>query len=204
MLDAPALELPSSSLISYTLRDVPRRHRFAVMRDKMADGHPPFMRALLTATREDDEAPFERGIQAPTTREVSCVETFFPTGVSCARHVLRRRLQECHAMLASPAHAYRSVTDIAFAGGFNSLTTFYSAFQREFGMAPGKVRRAAGSGDVAPSERPHRIHRETASPNRCLAGARRSTESHADAAAHEAVVTAGLRCAGAADPATAW
>jgi len=32
MLDAPALELPSSSVITYTLRDVPRRHRFAVMR----------------------------------------------------------------------------------------------------------------------------------------------------------------------------
>jgi AraC-like DNA-binding protein len=83
---------------------------------------------------------------------------FEPTGVSCARYVLRRRLQECHATLASPAHASRSVTDIAFGWGFNSLATFYDAFQREFGMPPGEVRRAAGSGDVAPSERPNRIH----------------------------------------------
>jgi transcriptional regulator GlxA family with amidase domain len=83
---------------------------------------------------------------------------FEPTGVSFARYVLHRRLQECHATLASPVHANRSVTDIAFAWGFNSLTTFYSAFQREFGMAPGEVRRAAGSGDVTPSERPNRIH----------------------------------------------
>jgi AraC-like DNA-binding protein len=83
---------------------------------------------------------------------------FEPTGVSCARHVLRRRLQECHAMLASPAHAYRSVTDIAFAWGFNSLTTFYGAFQREFGMAPGEVRRAPGSGDIVPPDRPDWMH----------------------------------------------
>lgn len=68
---------------------------------------------------------------------------FEPTGVSFARHVLRRRLQECQAMLTSPAQAHRSVTDIAFAWGFNSLTTFYGAFQREFGMAPGELRRTA-------------------------------------------------------------
>jgi AraC-like DNA-binding protein len=37
------------------------------------------------------------------------------TGVSFARHVPRRRLRECHAMVASPAHAHRSITDIAFA-----------------------------------------------------------------------------------------
>ena len=82
---------------------------------------------------------------------------FEPTGVSFARHVLWRRLQECHAMLASPAHLHRSVTDIAFAWGFNSLTTFYSAFQRQFGMAPGELRRTAGSRKVAPSGKPGRM-----------------------------------------------
>ncbi len=81
---------------------------------------------------------------------------FEPTGVTFARHVLRLRLQECQAMLASPAHAHRSVTDIAFAWGFNSLTTFYSAFQRQFGIAPGEVRRAASCGQLASSDRPAR------------------------------------------------
>ena len=40
------------------------------------------------------------------------------------------------------------MTDIAFAWGFNSLTTFYSAFQRQFGMTPGELRRAARGGTV--------------------------------------------------------
>jgi transcriptional regulator GlxA family with amidase domain len=83
---------------------------------------------------------------------------FEPTGVSFARYVLHRRLQECRATLASPAHAHRSIIDISFACGFNSLAAFYSAFQREFGMAPGEARRAAGSRNVAPSERPDRTH----------------------------------------------
>jgi AraC-like DNA-binding protein len=34
----------------------------------------------------------------------------------------------------------RSVTDIAFAWGFNSLVTFYRAFQQAFGAAPGELR----------------------------------------------------------------
>lgn len=79
---------------------------------------------------------------------------FEPTGVSFVRYVLRRRLQECHAMVASPTHAHRSIADIALALGFNSLTTFYSAFQRQFGMAPGELLRAASDGTVAPPKRP--------------------------------------------------
>jgi AraC-like DNA-binding protein len=346
MPDAPASAPPSPSVLSYTMQNVPARRRFAVMRDMMADGNPPFIRAVLTAAREDPEAPFDAGVHVRTAGELLCSEhycdavsytrsargiatspievyslqlqvegvthftqggqtltrtpgqlllldgnepfqavmagwvrhrairiprqmldsmmvagwqrhgivcaaepglgsllrqyatvlieqteqfnaaeggpvlenlcrllalyagtqtkyagpadralgaarlvqvrryidqhladpeltpalvaaahrmslrslhlLFEPTGVSFARHVLWRRLQECHAMLASPAQLHRSVTDIAFAWGFNSLTTFYGAFQRQFGVAPGELRRSAGSGKVAPFERPGR------------------------------------------------
>ena len=64
---------------------------------------------------------------------------FEPTGTSFAEHVTRRRLQECRAALERPP-ATRSITDVAFAWGFGNLTTFYRAFRREFGMAPGNVR----------------------------------------------------------------
>jgi len=77
---------------------------------------------------------------------------FEPTGVSFARRVLQRRLQECHAMVASPAHAHRSVTDIAFAWGFKDLTTFYRAFRRQFDMAPGELRRAAATRHAKPPQ----------------------------------------------------
>jgi AraC-like DNA-binding protein len=66
---------------------------------------------------------------------------FEPTGTSFARHVLRRRLEECRmALLGSPA---RPVTDIAFAWGFDNLSTFYRAFQAAFGVSPGDLRAAS-------------------------------------------------------------
>ena len=66
---------------------------------------------------------------------------FEPTGTSFARHVLRRRLEECRtALLSCPT---RAVTDIAFGWGFSNLSTFYRAFQAAFGMRPGDLRAAA-------------------------------------------------------------
>ena len=65
---------------------------------------------------------------------------FEPTGTTFAEHVLGRRLEECRAMLESPSARARSVTDIAYAWGFNSLASFYRAFGRRFGVSPGMVR----------------------------------------------------------------
>jgi AraC-like DNA-binding protein len=62
--------------------------------------------------------------------------TFEPTGTSFAQYVTQRRLLRCRAALKNPTGAGRSVADIAFGWGFNSLATFYRAFQREFGMPP--------------------------------------------------------------------
>jgi AraC-like DNA-binding protein len=66
---------------------------------------------------------------------------FEPTGTSFAEHVLDRRLEECRAILEGPSSRARSVTDIAFAWGFNSLSSFYRAFGQRFGVSPGMVRR---------------------------------------------------------------
>jgi AraC-like DNA-binding protein len=66
---------------------------------------------------------------------------FEPTGTSFARHVQRRRLDECRsALVSTPA---RPVTDIAFAWGFSTLSNFYRNFQTAFGMTPSEVRAAA-------------------------------------------------------------
>ena len=66
---------------------------------------------------------------------------FEPTGSSFARYVLRRRLEACRtALLANP---HRSVTDIAFAWGFGSLSSFYKAFQTAYGTSPGELRASA-------------------------------------------------------------
>ena len=66
---------------------------------------------------------------------------FEPTGTSFSEYVLGRRLEECRAILESSSSRARSVTDIAYAWGFNSLASFYRAFGRRFGVSPGMVRR---------------------------------------------------------------
>jgi AraC-like DNA-binding protein len=67
---------------------------------------------------------------------------FEPTGESFARYLQRRRLEEARAALADPAGAGRTVAEIAFAWGFADLTTFYRAFRRAYGAAPGELRPA--------------------------------------------------------------
>lgn len=68
---------------------------------------------------------------------------FEPTGESFARYVLRRRLEEARAAMAVPGG--RPVTELAMAWGFGSLPTFYRAFRKTFGQAPGDVRAAAAA-----------------------------------------------------------
>jgi AraC-like DNA-binding protein len=68
---------------------------------------------------------------------------FEPMGARFTDEVTRQRLAECRAALASPIAADRSVSDIAYAWGFQSLATFYRAFRREYGIPPGEVRAAA-------------------------------------------------------------
>ena len=73
---------------------------------------------------------------------------FEPTGTSFAQYVAQRRLFQCRDTLTSPTGASRSVADIAFGWGFNSLATFYRAFQREFGIPPAALRSVAAFGQA--------------------------------------------------------
>jgi AraC-like DNA-binding protein len=67
---------------------------------------------------------------------------FEPTGETFAQHVQRLRLEACRSMFADGAFAGRSITDIALGWGFGSLPTFYRAFRRAYGIAPGDLREA--------------------------------------------------------------
>lgn len=72
---------------------------------------------------------------------------FEPTGSSFARYVLRQRLLKCRDAVAGATGTGRSVVDIAFGWGFNSMATFYRAFTSEFGGAPAVLRAASRQGD---------------------------------------------------------
>jgi AraC-like DNA-binding protein len=68
---------------------------------------------------------------------------FAADGTSVPRHVLSRRLQLAHAMLAGPAGASRTVADVASRCGFTSATYFSHVFREHFGQRAGEVRRQA-------------------------------------------------------------
>ena len=88
----------------------------------------------------DPELRPEKAARALNMSERRLHLVFEPSGTTFSRYVLRRRLEECRAaLIANPA---RPVTDIAFGWGFNSLASFYRAFQAAFGVAPRDVREA--------------------------------------------------------------
>jgi len=65
---------------------------------------------------------------------------FEPSGSTFARYVLRQRLLRCRDTIAGATGSGRSVIDIAFGWGFNSMATFYRAFVSEFGGPPSVLR----------------------------------------------------------------
>jgi AraC-like DNA-binding protein len=107
---------------------------------------------LAAAKRHIDQHLTEPGLTPASTAAALGISLrqlhllFEPTGTSFAHHVVRRRLQQCRAALTSPAGIGRSVADIAFGWGFNSLATFYRAFEREFGLPPAALRTAEIAG----------------------------------------------------------
>jgi AraC-like DNA-binding protein len=68
---------------------------------------------------------------------------FEPSGSTFARYVLRQRLLRCRDTIAGATGTGRSVVDIAFGWGFNSMATFYRAFLNEFGGPPAVLRPAS-------------------------------------------------------------
>ena len=65
-----------------------------------------------------------------------------PTGESFGDLVQRRRLAACRAMLSRPGNT-ATIAEIAFACGFNSLSSFYRAFRRVYGARPRETARTA-------------------------------------------------------------
>ena len=89
---------------------------------------------------------------------------FAADGTSIPRHVLARRLQLAHAMLADPARADPAlagqatpnpasvgltVADVAARCGFTSAAHFSHAFRQQFGQRAGDVRRQARAARMA-------------------------------------------------------
>ena len=75
---------------------------------------------------------------------------FEEEGVSPRRYLWDRRFERARAEIADPRMARRSVTDIAFAWGFNDLSHFSRGFRDRFGLPPRAYREAAARDRRAP------------------------------------------------------
>jgi transcriptional regulator GlxA family with amidase domain len=67
-------------------------------------------------------------------------QLFRLTDMSVSEWLRLRRLQRCHDLLASPQHATRSITEIAYSMGFGSSSHFSNLFRAQFGVRPSDVR----------------------------------------------------------------
>jgi AraC-like DNA-binding protein len=88
--------------------------------------------------RHDLSPPILAGLIGISVRQLHLL--FEPTGTSYTRYVLSRRLE--HARLLLSQCPERSVADIAYACGFDGLSTFYRNFRAAFGASPAEFRDA--------------------------------------------------------------
>lgn len=70
-------------------------------------------------------------------------------GATLSRFVLGQRLSRVHRMLTDVRTNDRAISTLAYAAGFDDLSTFNHAFRRHYGATPSDVRTMAGSGDPA-------------------------------------------------------
>ena len=72
-------------------------------------------------------------------------KAFSNDGATISDSIWRLRLEHCRRDLASPACAWKSITEIAFSWGFSSSTHFSKAFREAYGTSPKHYRMSAGS-----------------------------------------------------------
>lgn len=61
-------------------------------------------------------------------------------GSSVGRYILQRRLERCRKLLEDPAHAHRTITDIALSWGFSDSSHFGRRFKEAYGQSPSDCR----------------------------------------------------------------
>jgi transcriptional regulator GlxA family with amidase domain len=76
-------------------------------------------------------------------------QLFRQTDESASEWLRLRRLQRCRDLLASPRHATRSITDIAYSMGFSSSSHFSTLFRAQFGQRPSDVRGRSAPPDLS-------------------------------------------------------
>lgn len=150
-----ALSDPNDPAISPE-HDIQHIARLALMaRQRLSPGFPENRAALRAGYLHAARGVMKRDLHRPDLTPASVAAElaislrqvhvlFEPTGFSFARTLTAMRLRQARKRLETmPAH---SVTDIAYACGFDSVATFYRVFRASFAMTPRDVRMAARDG----------------------------------------------------------
>lgn len=130
--------------------DVTHLARLALaLRGRLPTGMPEVRAASRSATRHLACYFMQRSLQRPELSPATVASSlgislrqlhivFESKGVSFSRTLTSMRVAEARRRLAKDRD--RTVTDIGYACGFDSLATFYRAFTRLEGMPPGEYR----------------------------------------------------------------
>lgn len=65
---------------------------------------------------------------------------FHETEITISRYIWQRRLEKCYHALATPQHANRNISEIAFSWGFNSSSHFSRLFKSQYGISARQYR----------------------------------------------------------------
>lgn len=66
---------------------------------------------------------------------------FATSGEKVSSYISRRRLEECGKQIRNPSWSGHTLTEIAFAWGFNSAAHFTRSFHEQFGVSPREYRK---------------------------------------------------------------
>ena len=77
---------------------------------------------------------------------VRYLHMLFPSeGETVCTYILRRRLEQCAKQLADPLWYKHSITEIAFAWGFNNATHFGRVFRNRYSVSPREYRNSCAN-----------------------------------------------------------
>jgi len=81
-------------------------------------------------------------------------DLFADEGVSAGRYIWMLRLDRCRTALADAAQAHRTISEIAFAWGFNDMSHFSRFFREQTGMSARQYRAEAARAALRRAARP--------------------------------------------------
>lgn len=131
---APVLEVKSAGTPRSILRPV-ELQRLQRRLNKLLVEDEAYLDAELSLQRIAERAETTRHKMSAAIREIY--------GLTFYQLLARLRVQEAARRLGTKAAANRTIADIAFSVGFNTLSAFNSAFKVEFGVTPSVFRERA-------------------------------------------------------------